>query len=155
MIEPTKLLNKNFILLWQGQLISMLGNAIFMFTLIFTVKKATQSASLIGILMMTFSIASILVMPIAGAVADRYSRKWILIICDCISFVGVLSLATLTFYLPGEVETWTNTELIGGISAETVFITHLFIICITLGIVGVFFRPAITAAFFTRICAYR
>ena len=146
MIEPTKLFNKNFFLLWQGQLVSMLGSSIFMFTLIFTVKKGTQSAPLIGILMMTHAIATIVVMPIAGTVADRYSRKWILIICDFISFIGVLSLALLMFALPDKVETWSDINLIFGISAETVFITHLFIISISLGAVGGFFRPAIAAA---------
>ncbi|MBT5232069.1 MAG: MFS transporter, partial [Methylococcales bacterium] len=62
------------------------------------------------------------------------------------SFIGVLSLALLMFALPDKVETWSDINLIFGISAETVFITHLFIISISLGAVGGFFRPAIAAA---------
>ena len=146
MIEPTKLLNKNFFLLWQGQLVSMLGSSIFMFTIIFTIKEATQSASLIGVVMMTYAISTILVMPIAGTIADRYSRKWILIICDLIRFVCILLLAILMFFLPENIQTWSSVELIWGISAETVFITCLFIACITLGTTGGFFRPTIAAA---------
>jgi len=139
MIEPTRLFNRNFFLLWQGQLVSMLGSSVFMFTLIFTIKDGTDSAPLIGILMMTHALATLIVLPFAGTIADRHSRKAIIVLCDFISFVGVLSLAILMYWLPQDIHTWSTIE-------QQIFITYLFIIAILLGFVGGFFRPAISAA---------
>jgi MFS family permease len=75
--------NRNFRMLLWGQYISELGNW-FNFVaglgLIRVVTKASPEAA--GILLFWRTLPFALLMPLAGAVADRYSRKTVLIMTD-------------------------------------------------------------------------
>lgn len=126
-----KLLNKNFLLLWQGQAISMLGNQVFSIAVIFWIKHLTGSASLIGLIGMLSSIPAVLLAVLGGTFADRYSRRNIIIYCDAINGAGVIALAVMLYFLPE------RTELLLG-----AFFTIFFLI----SIVSSFFQPAISAA---------
>ncbi len=129
--KPTKLFNKNFLLLWQGQLISQIGTQAFSIAMLFWIKHATGSATLVGILLMLSNIPAVLLGPIAGTFADRHSRRNILIICDFLSGLVVLSLVALMLLAPQE---------------QTLIITWLFITSVFVAILQAFFRPAITAS---------
>ena len=48
---PTRLLNKNYFLLWQGQTVSRLGSQAFSIALVLWIIEATGSASLMGMMM--------------------------------------------------------------------------------------------------------
>src|SRR5215470_5246104 len=50
--RPAKLLNRNFVLLWMGQAVSQLGSQVQVVAMVFWIKRATDSASLIGAMMM-------------------------------------------------------------------------------------------------------
>ena len=67
---PTKLLNKNFLLLWQGQFVSQMGNQVHAVAMMFWIKHATGSATLMGTLLMLASLPGVTV----GA-AGRYFRR--------------------------------------------------------------------------------
>ena len=124
------LLNRNFFLLWQGQLVSNLGSQAFLIAAMYWTMQATGSASLMGILMMASALPTVLLGPVGGTFADWYSRRTIIIAADLLSGICVLSLAILFFLnLPA------NLTVIGVFSAV-----------IVLGIVKAFFQPAITAA---------
>jgi MFS family permease len=81
--------------------------------------------------MMVSSLPAVILGPIGGTVADRYSRKTIIIICDVINGVVVLSLAVALFVAPG---------------AKDMLLAWLFTVSVIVAIVGSFFRPAIAAA---------
>lgn len=131
MTRPTRLFNRNFLLLWQGQFVSNLGDQAFLIALVFWIKDATGSASLMGIMLMLSSLPAVLLGPIAGTFADRYSRRTIILVCDVLSGLAVLSLAGLLWFLP---------------EATGLAIAWVFVIAILLGVLGSFFTPAITAA---------
>ncbi|MGE5498456.1 MAG: MFS transporter [Syntrophothermus sp.] len=128
---PKKLLNRNFLLLMQGQSISLLGNQVFSIAAIFWIKHLTDSASLIGLIGMVSSIPAILLSSVGGAVADRYSRRKILIYCDALNGIAVLALAAVLYFSPGE----TNLVL-----------ASFFAISLLISVVNSFFQPAISAA---------
>jgi len=131
MTKPAKLFNRHFILLWQGQFVSQLGNQLHTIAMMFWIKHATGSASLMGTIVMVAMLPAVLLGPIGGTVADRFSRRRIIIVCDILRGLCVLSLA------------WMIVR-----SGETTpfLITYLFIIAVVMGICGAFFRPAISAA---------
>jgi len=129
--RATRLWNFDFLILWQGQLISQIGNQVFWIATIFWIKHQTGSASLLGLLMMLFSLPGVLLGPIGGTFADRHSRRTIIILCDVLDAAAVLLLAALIYLAPG--------------ATHSILVT-LFLVSIFVGIVGAFFRPAISAA---------
>jgi len=127
---PSRLLNRNFVLLWQGQLVSQLGSQAFAIAMMFWLKHQTHSASLMGLLMMLSMLPAVILGPIAGAVADHYSRRKIIIWCDLLCGLAVCTLAALMI-LDQETE---------------VVLTALFVVAVLVGIIKSFFTPAIGAA---------
>lgn len=130
-MAPTRLFNKNFVLLFQGQLVSQLGNSIYMIGLIFWLKHATESATMVGLLSMAAMIPAVLLGPLGGTFADHFSRKKIIVFGDLINGAMLLSVSAVMIFLPQ------STELI---------ITLLFIVAVTEGIIMAVFRPAVSAA---------
>lgn len=130
MEQPTRLWNRNYLLLYQGQTISRLGDQFFAIALLFWVKHATGSATLLGLMQMASALPSILLGPIGGTFADRHSRRKILVACDLLNGLMVLSLAFWALRAPEAVPTlliW-------------LFVTSLFI-----STTEAFFAPAIAA----------
>ncbi len=131
MEQPTRLLNRNYVLLWQGQSISRLGAQAFSVAMLFWIKRATGSAALMGLLQMVASLSAVALGPLGGAFADRHSRRRIIILSDLIRGFAVLSLAGLLFVSP---------------TATEVTIVWLFVVSIGTATISAFFGPAISAA---------
>ncbi|MFR3559072.1 MAG: MFS transporter [Paraclostridium sordellii] len=74
-LKNNKLWNKNFTLLWQGQLVSCLGDAFYSIALGFWVLDKTGSSAIMGILMAAVSIPRVIIGPFAGVIVDRFDRK--------------------------------------------------------------------------------
>ncbi len=129
--KPTRLLNRNFILLWQGQLITLLGNSILNIASMFWIKHQTGSASLMGLLMMAYMIPGAILGLISGVFADRYSRWKIIVFSDLIRGVLTLGFAIYVLIMPEAIDT-------------TIFM--LFVISIISGIIISFFNPAVSAS---------
>ncbi len=126
-----RLFNRDFVLLWQGQLVSQIGNQAHLIALMFWTLQATGSASLMGLLAMSAALPSVLLGPLGGAIADRHSRKGIIVIADLVRGIVVLSLAALLFTHGSQ------THLI---------VAALFVTTIISGIMGAAFSPAVGAA---------
>lgn len=131
MDRPSRLINRNFLLLWQGQLVSQLGNQAFSIAMVFWIKHATGSATLMGLLLMLSNLPGVLLGPIAGTFADWHSRRTIIILCDVLNGLAVLSLAVAMFFLP---------------QAQGIILFWLFVVSVSVATVSTFFRPAISAA---------
>ena len=73
---------RDFRLLWAGQTVSQIGDAAFVVALGWRAFTLTGKASSLGIVLMVESIGLVATLLIGGVLADRYSRKLLLISSD-------------------------------------------------------------------------
>lgn len=99
-----KLWNKNFFLLWQGQLVSCLGDALYSIALGFWVLEKTGSSGIMGGVMASIAIPRIILGPFAGVIVDRFDRKKIILLGDFIRGLGMIFVAYGAFQ--GFLEVW-------------------------------------------------
>ncbi|MGE7673651.1 MFS transporter [Lysinibacillus sp. NPDC094403] len=100
--------SKDFNLMVVGQIISILGSALLRFALSLYVLDITGRADLFAAL---FAISSIpiLLSPLGGAIADRFNRRNLMVIFDCISsiivfiFFAILAIGNGSILLIGAV----------------------------------------------------
>ena len=81
--------NRNFRLLWSGEIVSLLGDWFNLIASASLVSQLTESGFAIGSLFIVRMLAPFIVSPIAGVVADRYNRRRILLIADIARAVTV------------------------------------------------------------------
>lgn len=93
-----------FILIWFGQLISLIGSGLTGFALGIWVYQHTGSVTDFALISLFTFLPSILLLPIAGAFVDRWNRRWALLAIDCGSGVSTLVIAVLFF--TGGLEVW-------------------------------------------------
>lgn len=74
--------NRNFRLLWTGQLVSTMGSALTSLAAGILIFRQTGSALSVGLMMMATALPTLLVGLVAGVFVDRYDRKRIMIIAD-------------------------------------------------------------------------
>jgi MFS transporter, DHA3 family, macrolide efflux protein len=77
-------------LLWQGQLVTSLGDALYRIALGFWLLAETGSTAITGAVLAASMLPRILLSPIAGAVVDTVSRKRILVAADVLCGAAVL-----------------------------------------------------------------
>ncbi|MCM1988780.1 MFS transporter [Oceanirhabdus seepicola] len=100
----TKLWNKNFFLLWQGQLVSAFGDVIYSIALGFWIMQKTGSTALMGTLVAVSSIPRIVISPFAGVLVDRWDRKKLIVLMDFLRGVAILFVAAAA--LLGHLQIW-------------------------------------------------
>ena len=123
-------MSRDFLLLLSGQFISRLGSQVALTATIYWLKESTGSASVLSMLLAACAIPPIILGPIGGACADRYSRRLILVWCDIICGLASLALAILL-----------RTSWLGAPSA----IVSVFVVNILLACCQAFFLPAMFA----------
>ena len=113
-------LSRNFVLLWQGQLVSQLGNQAFFIASAYFVLDATGSSTVVAGVMMASTLPLVLIGPFGGVVADRWPRRSILIVTDALrgAAMGALALLILRGTDPSHhVEAVIAVALINGVLA--------------------------------------
>src|SRR5512144_1573417 len=85
--------NRNFSLMWSGQLVSTMGTALTSLAASIYVFRLTGSALSVGLMLMATAAPSLLVGLFAGVFVDRYDRKKIMIAADLVR-------AALVFLIP-------------------------------------------------------
>ena len=114
--------NRNFSLLWVGQLLSFFGDRIHQVALGVLVLRFGSDADL-GFTLAATAVPSLVLGPLAGALVDRWNRRATMIICDLLR-AGLVLLVPL---------------------AITIHIGLVIAIAFTVASVGLLFRPAKTA----------
>ena len=124
--RPEKLWTTNFLLLWQGQLVSILGDVVYAIALGFWILQKTGSTALMGGLMAASVLPRILASPVAGVVVDRFDRRRLMIWMDVIRGAAVAAIAAAA--LAGFLQVW-----------------MVFAAGIAIGLCGAFFSPAVSS----------
>ncbi len=86
---------KTFLIVWIGQAFSLLGSQLVQFALVWWLTKSTGSATVLALATLLALLPQIIIGPFAGAVVDRWSRRWIMLIADAAIAVATLLLAGL------------------------------------------------------------
>jgi MFS family permease len=114
--------NRNFSLLWVGQLISFFGDRVNQVALgVLVLQRGT--ALDVGIVFAATAVPNVFLGPLAGALVDRWARRTTKIACDLVR-AGLVLLVQL---------------------AINVHIGLVYLIALAVATVGLLFRPAKTA----------
>jgi DHA3 family macrolide efflux protein-like MFS transporter len=130
-MQAVRLWNRDFTLLWQGQLISSLGKQAFGLTALLWMKDATGSGSLVGLVMTVSLLPAVVLGPLAGVLVDIWDRKRIIAWTDLAGGVFILLAAFLFFSLPG---------------ATGLLIAAVFAVSLLTGALDTFSQPSIGAS---------
>lgn len=95
---------RKFIIIWSGQLFSILSSSIAQFAIVLWISLETGSAEVLSLATIAALLPQVVLGPFAGVFVDRWSRKWTMILAD--SFVALCSaVIALLFYLD-VIEIW-------------------------------------------------
>jgi DHA3 family macrolide efflux protein-like MFS transporter len=121
-----------FSIVWLGQIISVLATNMSGFALTIWAFEKTSSATVLGLVQLSFSLPFLLVSPLAGAMVDRYNRKLMMMVSDLgavLATTGILGLNAA-----GHLEIW-----------------HMCVASAVFGLSGTFQWPAYMAAISTLV----
>ncbi|HEY5596026.1 MAG TPA: MFS transporter, partial [Candidatus Bipolaricaulota bacterium] len=93
-----------FLVVWAGQVVSLLGTGMTVFALAIWAFETTGQATTLA-LMGFFSFGpTVLLSPIAGALVDRWNRKLVMMLSDLAS--GLATIALLLLYATDSLQIW-------------------------------------------------
>jgi MFS family permease len=87
--------SRDFRLLWLGQTVSLIGDSAFLIALAWKTVSFTHSKGSLGFVLMANAAAMLTTLLIGGALADRYSRRRLMIASDLVRAAVVAGLATV------------------------------------------------------------
>jgi MFS family permease len=87
--------NRNFTLLWTGQLISSIGSALTTLAAAVLVFRETGSTLSVGLMLIATSGPTIAIGLLAGVFVDRYDRKRIMLVSDLLRAILILLIPSL------------------------------------------------------------
>jgi DHA3 family macrolide efflux protein-like MFS transporter len=93
-----------FFTIFVGQALSLVGSSLTQFVLLWWITDTTGSASALAIAGMMALLPQALLGPVGGAVADRWSRRLIMIVADAVTAACMLGLIVL--FATGLVQLW-------------------------------------------------
>ncbi|MCK9223798.1 MAG: MFS transporter [Candidatus Muirbacterium halophilum] len=119
--------NKNFGLLWFGQMVSQIGDRIFSIAVMWYILDITNSAQSASYVMFFSIIPVILLACFTGVVVDRFNKKNIIVLSDIIRGILIIFLSVLFF--KNLLQPW-----------------HIYCFLFLIGCVSALFNPAISAS---------
>ena len=95
---------QTFLLIWLGQVVSLLGTKLTEFALGVWVYQQNQSISQLALVILFTYLPNTLISPIAGSLVDRWDRRWAMILSDAAAGIGTLIIGALV--LTNQLEIW-------------------------------------------------
>jgi len=100
--EPKNM--RTFLIIWAGQFVSMLGSGLTSFAIGVWIFQKTGQAMPFALTVLFGNLPALLLMPVAGSLADRWNRKALMILAD--SGSALITLALFILLLLGDLQTW-------------------------------------------------
>ena len=121
-----------FIIVWLGQIVSVLASGMSQFALTIWMYQQTGSATALGLMQVFYITPFLIISPIAGVMVDRYNRKLMMMVSDLTAGMGTVMV--LVLQSQGKLEFW-----------------MLYIVSALIGLGGAFQWPAYSAAITTMV----
>ena len=118
---------RTFFIIWIGQLISMLGSGLTGFALAVWIFDQTGKATPFALTVLFGNLPRILLLPVAGSLADRWNRRLVMILSDTGNALVTISVFVLLSF--GSLQFW-----------------HIYLIATIGSIFSAFQEPAYTAS---------
>jgi DHA3 family macrolide efflux protein-like MFS transporter len=93
-----------FMIVWLGQLISLVGSGLSSFALGLWVYQRSGSVTQFALIALCAVLPRIVLAPLAGALVDRWDRRMVMILSDAGASLSTLILALLL--LAGQLAVW-------------------------------------------------
>jgi DHA3 family macrolide efflux protein-like MFS transporter len=103
-----------FIIVWLGQLVSLIGSGLTSFALGLWVYQRTGSVTQFAFTGLFTVLPNVVLSPLAGALVDRWDRRWLMILSD--AGAGLCTLVMAFLFLTNRIEVW-QVYLAAGASA--------------------------------------
>lgn len=116
--------NKNFFLLWNGQLVSALGDALYAMALNFFILQETGSTAIMGTVMALVTLPRIILGPVSGVYVDKVDRKLLIVWGDIIRGLSIIFVAVMAYF--DRLEIW-----------------MVMVVAVVLGVCASFFNPSV------------
>jgi MFS family permease len=123
---------RSFVILWLGQVVSLIGSAMTWFAFTIWAWQATGKASALATISFFAFLPAVLFSPVAGAFVDRWNRKLVMLLGDLAAAVGTLTIFLV--YTFGDLQIW-----------------HIYLVSILAGFFTAFQYPAYAAAVTTML----
>lgn len=121
-----------FSIVWGGQIISVLASNMSWFALTIWAFEKTGSATVLGVVQISFMLPFLLISPIAGAMVDRYNRKLMMMVSDLGAVLATGGILILN-------------------AVDKLDIWHMCVASVIYGLSGTFQWPAYMAAISTMV----
>src|SRR5262245_33100279 len=95
---------RKFIIIWIGQLISTIGSGLTGFALTVWIYKETGQAAPLVYTALFSSLPVVMFSLFAGALVDRWNRRWVMILSDV--GAALTTLVIFLLYTNGKLEVW-------------------------------------------------
>lgn len=95
---------RTFMMIWLGELISVIGSGLTYFALGVWVFEQTHQATPFALSMLAASLPRVLLAPIAGALVDRWNRRLVMIAADC--GAALTTLSAFVLFATGSLHVW-------------------------------------------------
>ncbi|HDL86342.1 MAG TPA: MFS transporter, partial [Candidatus Acetothermia bacterium] len=96
--------NRNFVLVWAGQSLSMFGSRLTYIALLWWVLEKTGSAAALAGVAIASALPTLFLGPIAGVFIDRLDRRKLMLAMDLVN--GIIIGTAATLLLIGRLQVW-------------------------------------------------
>lgn len=118
-MTPTRSSMRTFLVVWVGQLVSLVGTNLTGFALAIFVYLETGSVTQLSLVLLASQVPQLVVTPFAGALVDRWDRRRAMLLAD--TGAGASTLVIATLLLADSLEIWHLYPLLGVASVFQAF----------------------------------